>query len=248
MNETSSYGFEADPSGEDGVCELEHVLAVFPSLLPECVGPKFRPILLPSGLFCPILGAPMADPAVLTEGEILSHVRKAQEGDSAAFSALYEYFFPQVYRYAAFRFEREVAEDVVADVFVKVWEKLGSFQERKGVPFAAWLFRIARHEVIDVFRSHRPTDEVPEELHDPDTLNHADTHVKREDILKAVRTAMEKLPRRYRDILQLSYMGDLSISEVAQSLNIREGTVRVLKFRALQKLETLLPPETREIL
>lgn len=190
----------------------------------------------------------MAEIPSLTEPEILALVRKSQEGDTQAFSALYDHFFPQVYRYAAFRFDREVAEDLVADIFLKVWEKLHTYQERKGIPFAAWLFRIARYEVIDIYRSHKETDEMPEELHDPDELNRADTDVKRADVLKMVRTAMDKLPRRYRDILQLSYMADLPHSEIARTLNMREGAVRVLKFRALEKLESLLPPEAHGML
>lgn len=188
------------------------------------------------------------DPQNLGEAELQRLVRLAQEGDTQAFSALYDHFFPQVYRYAAFRFDKEMAEDLVADVFVKVWEKLHTYQERKGIPFAAWLFRIARYEVIDSYRSRRETEEVPEDLSDPDEMNHADDRVKRTETLKMVRDAMDQLPARYRDILLLSYMADLPHSEIARTLNMREGAVRVLKFRALEKLEELLPPEAHGML
>jgi len=184
----------------------------------------------------------------LNEPEILGLVRQAQEGSTDAFSRLYEFFFPQVYRYAAFRFDRELAEDIVSDIFVKVWEKLHTYQERKGVPFGAWLFRIARYEVIDTFRARKETVEVPEEMGDPDPMNNADDRVKRADLLRIVRKAMDELPKRYRDILLLSYMADMPHSEIAHTLKMREGAVRVLKFRALEKLESLLPPETRGIL
>jgi RNA polymerase sigma-70 factor (ECF subfamily) len=190
----------------------------------------------------------MADSSPLTEPEILTLVRQAQEGDAQAFSALYDHFFQQVYRYTAFRLDREVAEDLVADIFLKVWEKLHTYEERAGVPFGAWLFRIARHEVIDAYRARRETEEVPEEMSDPDPMNRADDRVKRGELLRIVRRAMDRLPRRYRDILLLSYMADLPHSEIAQTLKMREGAVRVLKFRALQKLESLLPPETRALL
>ncbi|OIO55759.1 hypothetical protein AUJ46_00490 [Candidatus Peregrinibacteria bacterium CG1_02_54_53] len=190
----------------------------------------------------------MAENTTPTEQEILSFVRQAKEGDTQAFERLYDYFFPQVYRYAAFRFDTEMAEDLVADVFLKVWEKLHTYQERKGVPFAAWLFRIARYEVIDAYRSKREIAEMPEDLHDPDEMNHADHRVKRSETLAMVRAAMDKLPRRYRDILLLSYMADLPHSEIARTLKMREGAVRVLKFRALEKLEALLPPEAHGML
>lgn len=187
----------------------------------------------------------MSDGVSLTEPEILALVRTSQEGDGDAFRRLYDHFFPQVYRYTAFRFDREMAEDLTADIFLKVWEKLGTYQERKGIPFGAWLFRIARYAVIDAFRADHPTEEMPEELHDPDPMNRADDLHQRKELLGTVRTAMDQLPKKYRDVLTLSFFADLSITEVAQTLKRSEGSVRVLKFRALEKLESLLPPELR---
>ena len=96
------------------------------------------------------------DPIVLE-----SLVRQAQEGDATAFGRVYDHFFPQVYRYAAFRCPQEIAEDLVADIFVKAWEKLHTYRLRTGIPFGAWLFRIARHTVIDVYRTQRGFEEVP---------------------------------------------------------------------------------------
>ncbi len=180
---------------------------------------------------------------VLPEAELQVLVRKAQEGDTEAFARIYDFFFPQVYRYAAFRASADIAEDIVSDVFVKVWEKLHTYQERKGIPFGAWLFRIARYEVIDTYRRSQDIVEVPEELHDPDDLNRAETKMNHKDLLRVVRAAMDQLPRRYRDILLLSFMADLSHGEIAQTLKMSEGAVRILKFRALKKLELLLPPE-----
>jgi RNA polymerase sigma-70 factor (ECF subfamily) len=130
---------------------------------------------------------------------------------------------------------------------VKVWEKLHTYKERKGVPFGAWLFRVARYEVIDAYRAHRDVQEFPEEVRDPDEMNRADTQAKRGDLLRIVRKAMDQLPRRYRDILLLSYMADLPHSEIARTLKMSEGAVRVLKFRALKKLEALLPPEMSHV-
>jgi RNA polymerase sigma-70 factor (ECF subfamily) len=131
----------------------------------------------------------------------------------------------------------------VADVFVKVWEKLHQYKAQKGVPFGAWLFRIARHTVIDAYRQHRNFDEVPEEIADPDALNRADADVRSNDVLRVVRTALDQLPRRYREVLVLSYIADLPHSEVARVLHMTEGGVRILKFRALRKLEALLPKD-----
>lgn len=174
------------------------------------------------------------------------YVRRAQEGDTESFSKIYDMFFLQVYRYTAFRVPKEVAEDLVADVFVKAWEKLHTYQERKNVPFGAWLFRIARHTVIDAYRTHRGFDEIPEGLIDSDVFNRADTKVGRDEMLKIVNMSLDKLPERYREVLLLSYMADLPHGEIARVLRMTEGAVRILKHRALKKLEEHLPENIRE--
>ncbi len=185
-------------------------------------------------------------PLVTSEEQLQTLIRRAQEGDTEAFGIVYDHFFMPIYRYASFRAPRELVEDLVSDIFVKAWEKLHLYKVRKGVPFGAWLFRIARHTVIDAYRTQRSFEEVSEELPDPDTLNHADSHVRSSDLLKAVRSALDRLPRRYREVLLLSYIAELSHAEVARVMHKTEGGVRILKFRALRKLSTLLPPEFHE--
>lgn len=181
----------------------------------------------------------------MSEEALLVLVRQAQEGDVDAFEKIYEHFFVSVYRYAAFRLPREVAEDTVADIFVKVWEKLHRYKERRGVPFGAWLFRIARHAVIDVYRSQRGFEEVPENLPDLDPLNRPSRTVEQGELLRVVRSALAELPSRYREVLVLTFIAELPYSEVARVLRRTVGGVRVLKLRALRRLEALLPPEYR---
>ena len=186
----------------------------------------------------------MPSPEALTDGALKELVRQAQEGDTDAFTQVYDHFFTSVYRYVAFRLPADVAEDAVADIFVKVWEKLHTYKVQANVPFAAWIFRIARHTVIDAYRAHRRTEEVPETLADPDVFNRAETRTERADLLRTVRGALDQLPRRYREVLLLTYVAELPHSEAARVLRMTEGGVRILKMRALRKLESLLPPET----
>ncbi len=174
------------------------------------------------------------------------YIRRAQEGDSEAFAKVYDMFFVQVYRYTAFRVPKEVAEDLVADIFVKAWEKLHTYKARKNVPFAAWLFRIARHTVIDSYRTTRGFEEVSDTLVDEDVFNKANTKVEREDMLKLVNAGLDELPERYREVLLLSYMAELPHSEIARVLRLTEGAVRILKHRALKKLENVLPEDVQE--
>lgn len=187
---------------------------------------------------------PLPTPA--DEDAMQALVRAAQEGSEDAFEKLYDHFFTPIYRYMAFRAPSEIAEDLVADIFVKAWEKLHQYKAQKGVPFGAWLFRIARYTVIDAYRRDRDFDEMPEEIMDPDLMNRADARARNQDVLRVVRGALEQLSPRYREVLVLIYIADLPTSEVARVLRMTEGGVRILKFRALRKLEALLPPEWRD--
>lgn len=179
----------------------------------------------------------------LTEEELQALVLKAQDGDTDAFARVYDHFFTQVYRYVRFRLPPEIAEDITADIFVRVWEKLHRYRVQGSVPFGAWVFRIARHMVIDAYRSHRTVDELPETLADPDHFNRADDRVQREQLLHMVRSALDQLPRRYREVLLLTFVAELPYHEVARALRMTEGGVRILKMRALRTLEDLLPPD-----
>lgn len=179
--------------------------------------------------------------SALTEQEIQSFILQAQEGDTQAFEKLYENFFVPVYKFCAFRLPKEVAEDVTADAFVKVWENLGSYKPHPKIPFGAWLFRIVRNQVIDVYRKEPMTEEMPEQIEDRDQFNRADTGLHRKELLGTVRSAVDQLPDRYRDVLLLTYVSELPTHEIARVLKLTEGGVRILRFRALKKLETLLP-------
>lgn len=170
-------------------------------------------------------------------------VLAAQAGDTDAFGKVYDAFFLQIYRYTAFRAPAELVEDLVADIFVKAWEKLHKYKVRNNIPFGAWLFRIARHTVIDAYRSQRDFSEVTEDIEDSDEMNRADNHTHRADTLRIVRGALAELPRRYREVLLLSYVAELPGPEVARVLRSTEGSVRILKMRALRRLASLLPPE-----
>lgn len=175
-------------------------------------------------------------------------IEKAQDGDTEAFAKIYDEYLTPVYRYVVFRFPADLAEDVVADIFVKAWEKLHTYSPQKNVPFGAWLFRIARHTVIDAYRKTRGFDEIPENLPDLDKKNLANTRAEQGFVMRTVRKALNQLPKKHRETLLLSYVSQLNTQEIAQSLRMSEGSVRITRFRALKKLDELLPPEIEDCL
>ena len=178
----------------------------------------------------------------LSPDELKSLVQRAQDGDTESFGKIYDAFLTPIYRYVVFRFPEELAEDLVADIFVKAWEKLHTYKVRAGVPFGAWLFRIARYSVIDAYRSQRGFEEITEDIPDEKRENDPRSRIERNLTVAVVRKALKKLPTDYRDVLLLHYVAGLPHSEIAHSLSMTEGYVRILKFRGLKKLEALLPP------
>ena len=180
----------------------------------------------------------------LSPEEVAGLVLKAQDGDTEAFGKIYDAFLTPVYRYVVFRFPEDLAEDLVADIFVKAWEKLHTYKVRAGVPFGAWLFRIARHALIDAYRKTRGFEELTEEFVDEDATNDPRMRLEQRLSVRLVRNALAKLPKDYRDVLLLHYVAGLGHKEVATALSMTEGYVRILKFRGLKKLETLLPSNT----
>jgi len=184
----------------------------------------------------------------MAEGPLSPHVLRAlvvraQDGDTEAFGKIYDAYLTPIYRYVVFRYPDDLAEDLVADVFVKAWEKLHTYAPRSGVPFSAWLFRIARHALIDAYRSHRGFEELTEEFVDESTSSNPKDVTERSLSVSRVRIALGKLPRTYREVLLLHYVAGLGHEEVARTLRRTQGSVRTLKLRALKKLEAFLPED-----
>ncbi len=184
--------------------------------------------------------------SIVDETKVRGLVERSKQGDHEAFAEIYDLFITPIHRYVAFRLPPAMTEDIVADIFVKSWEKLDSFQERQNIPFSSWLFRIAKHVVIDTYRTQKETMELDEFHIDEDRWNDPTLGIAQDVQAILLRQAMNKLPERYREVLLLSFMSGLSHDEIARTMKTREGSVRILKHRALKKLADLLPASMRE--
>lgn len=166
-------------------------------------------------------------------------VLSAQEGDKDAFAKLYDHFFDKIYRYVYFRAPAGEVDDLVENIFIKAWINLEKY-EKRDVSFSAWLFKIAHNVVIDHRRSHRPLFEISEELEDPSEKAAPKTQTEKTMLSATVREAVDLLKDPYRQVITLKFLMGLSNSEIAEIMNEREGNVRVLQFRALKELKSLL--------
>lgn len=169
--------------------------------------------------------------------EIEQLVLKAQKGDQGAFSAVYDLFVDPIFRYVYYRVGAGDVEDVVENVFLKVWENLRQYRPKRS--FSAWIFRIAHNLVVDYYRSGREREvlgldpQIPDDsrLHNPikNTQNVLDNEV--------LRRAVAMLKKQYRDVVIYKFINEFSNEEIAEIMQKSEGSLRILQFRALKALK-----------
>ena len=167
-------------------------------------------------------------------------VQRAQQGDKEAFAQLYETYFDKIYRYMILRIRNKAeAEDMTQQVFVKAFESIPSFRW-KGVPFSAWLFRIARNLVIDHVRKVKKRHTIPfeESLVASDSNPQLETE-RRLDIEQLV-SATRHLTAAQREVISLRFAGGLSIAEVARAMGKSQGAVKALQHSAIVALRKIL--------
>jgi RNA polymerase sigma-70 factor, ECF subfamily len=154
---------------------------------------------------------------------------EAAQRDPSRFGDLYEENFYRVYAYVARRVgHRHEAEDLTADVFREALAGIGKFEWR-GVPFAAWLLRIAARVIADYFRrSGREAGNPVAEPERPST-----DEVERSAMLFQL---VERLPEAQFRVIHMRFVEQKSIREIAQELERSEGAVKQLQLRAIENL------------
>lgn len=171
--------------------------------------------------------------ALLSETDERLLIEAAQR-DPSCFAALYEANFERVYAFVAGRVhDRDVAQDITAEVFHQALANLPRFEWR-GVPFSAWLIRMAANAIADRWhRTNREQELPPEELAEPGT----DGELERRTMLFKL---VDTLPEDQRTVIVRRFVEQRSIREIARELGRSEGAVKQLQFRALQSMRERL--------
>jgi RNA polymerase sigma-70 factor, ECF subfamily len=161
-------------------------------------------------------------------------VARAKEGDSSALHFLYVRYADDVCAYVrSIVRDPDEAEDITQNVFAKLMTAILKY-ERRDVPFAAWVLRVARNVALDHIRARRqiPFEEVR-------TSDRGDDQVSFERC-QSLREAMQRLPAEQREVLVLRHIAGLTPGEIAERLGKTEGSVHGLHHRGRGALQVAL--------
>jgi RNA polymerase sigma-70 factor (ECF subfamily) len=179
--------------------------------------------------------------------EVWALVERAQAGESAAFGLIYDRYVDTVFRFVYFRVgNRQLAEDLTSDTFLRALKRIGSFTWQ-GRDLGAWLVTIARNLVADHFKSGRYRLEVttgdvldadredrgPEGSPESAVVDHI-TNV-------ALLTAVKQLNPEQQECIVLRFLQGFSVAETARTMGKNEGAIKALQYRAVRALARLLP-------
>jgi RNA polymerase sigma-70 factor (ECF subfamily) len=168
-------------------------------------------------------------------------IRRASN-DRAAFAQLYDHYLPRIYAFChRYGQNREDAEDLTAEVFEKALAAIGRYEDR-GLPFSAWLLRIAANAVIDRARRLQPPAISAEEL----SRLAEDSFLEEWEQAYWLRMHVAALPADQREVVRLRFYEDQRFADVARRMGRSEGAVKQLLRRALRALRLQLREEADE--
>lgn len=150
---------------------------------------------------------------------------------------LYSDYHLKVSRYVSSRIQNTCdAEDVVSQVFLKVYKSLDSFDSSKA-SVSTWIYAITRNTVIDFYRTQNNLLQLEAEIPSNDK---ADDNLLRAELLDELADALEKLDERERNIIILHYYSEKTLAVIAELMDISYSYVKILHKNAINKLKKLM--------
>ena len=166
-----------------------------------------------------------------------------------AFGELYDLYYSEIFGYVLRRTASiEIAQDVTSEVFFKALKNLRQFRWRD-VPFSSWLYRIATHEIANYFRKSKQMQVCLEDVADSISISNpsaetelleAEAELKRHEEFLALHENISKLSVKYQEVITLRFFENKQLKEIGEILGKREGTVKSLLHRGLEKLRKLM--------
>ncbi|HSH00885.1 MAG TPA: sigma-70 family RNA polymerase sigma factor [Anaerolineae bacterium] len=166
----------------------------------------------------------------------------AKQGDAQAIGHLYDRYHQQIFRFVWSRVgNQQLAEDITGEVFVRMVQYLPKYN-LNGKPFHAWLYKISRNLITDMYR-HRSNHSIQPLT----TTQHLDTQkdtldniVNQKLTLETVHEALDCIDPKQKEALQLRFLADLSLKESAELMDCSVGALKSLQHRGLKALRAAL--------
>jgi RNA polymerase sigma-70 factor (ECF subfamily) len=174
-------------------------------------------------------------------------VRQAQKAPDA-FAKLYDQYYPKIFGYILRRTANlELAQDITSETFFNALRKLWQFQWRS-ISFSSWLYKIATNEINQYFRKAEYKKSIsleelqeqgfePISAHDPENeLIEAQENLKQYQDFLEIQQKIVRLSAKYQEVIALRFFEQKQIKEIAEILGKKEGTIKSLLHRAVEKL------------
>jgi RNA polymerase sigma-70 factor (ECF subfamily) len=174
------------------------------------------------------------------EKELVERAKK----DPQAFSEIYDFYYQKIFGYILKRVANvEVAKDITSETFFKAIKNIEKFKWR-GISFSSWLYRIASNEIANFFRKKKYKAVSFEKISEPafesnpsQEILEAEEKLKKEKDFLKLHQKISKLPILYQEVISLKYFEKKKIKEIAEILGKKEGTIKSLIHRAIEKLK-----------
>jgi RNA polymerase sigma-70 factor (ECF subfamily) len=184
-----------------------------------------------------------SDSQAADEGQLIAQAHSSPE----AFARLYRRHYDAVFRYCVHRlFDRQIAEDITSEVFLRVVENFGRFKGGEK-QFRGWLYKVATNAVNNHLRKAARGNELLKYAGEQNAGQNIDYESPSEEKLTLLREAVLSLRPRYQTIITLRFFENLKLTEIAEVLDSSDGTVRSQLARALAKLRKKINASGQEV-
>lgn len=169
-------------------------------------------------------------------------IKRAQRGNSNAIGTLYDRHQPHIYRFVWSRLRhQQTAEDMTGEIFTRMVTNLPNYRDT-GLPFRAWLYRIARNLIADYFRQHGerlplPLDAAENITEETDSM---DSLLQQKITVEYVEQALDQIDPEQREVVVMRFLVGLPLKEVALTLNKTVPAIKSLQHRGLAALRVAL--------
>jgi RNA polymerase sigma-70 factor (ECF subfamily) len=159
---------------------------------------------------------------------------------SDVYSELYNKYFPRLYKYVLYRVgDINAAEDLVSEVFEKVFVKYNTYNPVKG-KFSTWLFAIANNAIINHFRKNNNRYAEPVDIEKVESKYRLEDLIVDQELKELLLKAIMSLDDRQRNIIALKFGACFKNRQIAQMMNISESNIGTIIYRSLKKLRDIL--------